>query len=210
MEGFSFDEEELEPIQVIGPSGAIFDVLHEKEKLWWDNSVKAYLNDFKFTNASDLQDLDRILGMELILYRYQQWVSIEKDYWGQAVAVSDLNKAMKDKSVELRGIKKEVGINKVSREKDQADNVAAYIENLRRRAHEFGVMRNEQAVKAITLFQQLIALVTLFDNCTEDERREQHIQLEDLLEWIKEIIPEFTNIDEQFRKTSQKYWIDSL
>lgn len=210
MEEYDFEDEALEKIEVKGPSGATFEVMHEKEKVWWEQTVEKYLHDFKFTNQSDLQDLDRIIGMELILYRYQQWVSVERDYYGEKIDPTEYNKAMKDKSIELRGLKKEIGINKASRDKDQGDSIADYIENLRRRAYEFGVMRNTQAVKAITLFQQLIALITLHDNCTLKEKKEQKIETEDIVDWIRDVIPEFQEIDSEFRKTSQKYWIDDM
>lgn len=211
FEDFEIPENDRETINVEGPSGAIYDVLHDKEKEYWNSTAKKYLSDYKFTNVSDLQDLDRVISLEMLLYRYQQWISMEHDYWGESVDTDALNKTYKDKSGELRLIKKSLGIEKVARDKDQGDSIAAYIENLRRRAHEFGVMRNEQAVKAITLFQELAAKVTFYDNCTPDERKEEHIEIEDLVAWIRDTaIPEFNKIDEEFRKTNQKYWIAEM
>lgn len=194
-------------IKVVGPSGAVYDVIHESERDYWETTVTKYLSDYKFTNSSDLQDLDRVVSTELLLYRYQQWTQLEKDYFGESIDVVETNRAYKEKSAELRQIKKSLGIEKVAREKDQGDSVAAYIENLRRRAHEFGIMRNEQAVKAITLWQELIALLTFHDKCTKEERKEQHIEIEDLIEWIRQVIPEFEEIDTEFKKTTQKLWI---
>ncbi len=89
--------------------------------------------------------------------------------------------------------------------------VADYIENLRQRAKEFGVMRNDQAAKAIELFQELSAFITLHDNTDDVERKEQHCNQEDIIEWIREVaIPEFNEIDAKFRETSQKYWIQEI
>jgi hypothetical protein len=198
---------ERSTIKVHGPSGAAYEVIHESEKDYWESIVTRYLHDYRFTNINDLQDLDRVVSTELLLYRYQLWLQLEKDYWGQSIDISETNKYTKEKSAELRQIKKALGIEKSAREKDQGDSVAAYIEDLRVRAHEFGVMRNEQAEKAITLWQELIALMTFHDKCTPQERKEQHIEIEDLIKWIRMTIPEFQEIDKKFRETTQKYWI---
>lgn len=186
-------------------------MIHEKEREYWDSTVRKYLSDYKFTNISDLQDLDRVVAAEMLVYRYQLWVSTERDYSGDLIDVDQFNKIIKEKSAELRLLKKSLGIDKSSREKDQGDSVARYIESLRQRAHEFGVMRNEQAVKAISLFQELSALIQLHDNCTEEERKENHIQVHDIVDWIRSKgIPEFEEIDKNFRETSQKYWVAEM
>lgn len=198
-------------IEVQGPSGATFEVIHIKERQYWDDVVSKYLTDYRFTNISDLQDLDRVVAMELMSYRYSQWAAAETDYWNNGVDTDSLSKSALELSKEIRQLKKGLGIDKSSRDKDSGDSVAAYIDNLRLRAKEFGVVRNEQSVKSITLFQELVALMTLHNNCTEDERKENHVELTDILEWIETVaIPEFQSIDEEFRKTSQKYWIHEI
>jgi hypothetical protein len=211
FEDIEFENEIRNNIKVEGPSGAIYEVIHPLEKDYWNTTVKKYLSDYRFTNISDLQDLDRVVVQELMSYRYNQWVALEKDYWDEAIDVKEINRQIVEISKELRQLKKALGIDKVSREKDQGDSVAAYIESLRRRAHEFGVMRNEQSVKAITLFQELISLVIFYEQCTPDERKSEHIELEDIFEWIKtQAIPEFEEIDKKFRETQQKYWIADM
>lgn len=200
-----------DPIDVIGPSGAKFQVLTEQEKDWFEDVATRYLKDNKFTNVTDLQDLDRILTMELLCYRWNQWLTLEVDYFGGSVNAQDLQKSIKDYSTEIRQLKKALGIDKGSRDKDKGESVAAYLEDLRVRAAEFGVMRNEQAVKAITLAQEMIALLTWHDNCTEEERRENDIEAHDLIEWIRTIfMPEFQEIDAKFRETSQRYWVRDM
>lgn len=200
-----------ELIEVIGPSGARFEVLTEQEKEYYEDVAARYLTDNKFTNITDLQDLDRIMMMELLCYRWQNWLTREQDYFGGNIDLEDVRKSIKEYSTEIRLLKKSLGIDKGSRDKDKSDSVAAYIEDLRVRAKEFGIMRNEQAVKAITLAQELIALLTWHDNCTDDERRENDIEVHDLIDWIRTVfVPEFQEIDEKFRQTSQKYWVRSM
>ena len=196
-------------IDVVSPSGAQFAVMTDGEKRYFEKVASDYTNDNRFTNISDLQDLDRILVWETMCWRWGLWLSQEKDYWGNSLDLEQIRRSLNDYSKELRLLKKALGIDKTSRDKDKGEQVATYIMNLGQRAKEFGVMRNQQAVKAITLFQELKALVTFHDNCTEEERRENHIQEKDILEWIRTVTPEFDEIDEQFRKTSQTYWIRS-
>lgn len=197
--------------RVKAPSGSNFFVLNDAEVSYFIDRAKRYTKDNHFTNVTDLQDLDRLLMMELMVWRWGQWLSNEVDYDGNQVDIDNLQKQLREYSTEIRQIKKILGIDKVTRDKEKGESVADYLENLRRRAKEFGVVRNQQAVKAITLFKELESLVTLHLNCDERERREQNIEVDDLLEWIKDIaIPEMNQIDEEFRKTSQTYWVREM
>lgn len=193
---------------VVLPSGAKFFV-HETEVSYFNERVKKYQSDNHFTNMSDLQDLDRLVMEELLVWRWGMWLSQKRDYWGEPVDENSWQKAVKDHSAEIRQLKKSLGLDKETRDKTKGEgSVDAYLNSLRARAKEFGVMRNEQASKAIELMMQVKALVTLYDNCDEQERAEQHITLEDFMEWLHTTaIPEFDIIDANFRATSQTYWI---
>jgi hypothetical protein len=198
-------------VEVVAPSGATFHVLTEAERDYFDNITAKYQQDNKFTNVTDLQDLDRILMMELMVQRWNVWLSMEKDYWGDNIDQTKLQKWITDFSKEIRATKQSLGIDKSSRDKDKGESIAAYIENVRLRGREFGVMRNEQAVKSITLFQQLIALITFYEKGDEEEKKEFKKNWEDIYAWLKDTaIPEFQEIDKNFRETNQKYWIRSL
>lgn len=190
------------------PSGAEYKV-HSQEVDYLQERVERYGLDNHFTNISDLQDLDRMLMMELCCYRWGRWISSERNYWGDPVEVNELQKAFKEHSNELRQLKRLLGIDKVARDKQRGDDsVAAYIENLRVRAKEFGIMREKQLDKALELFHQLEALLTLHDNCDEIERRDMHLTRDDVLDWIRTIaIPEFQHIDAYFREHQQKFWV---
>lgn len=200
-----------EYIEVEGCSGATYKVLSEEEELWWNSVKNRYLTDNKFSNISDLQDLDRVMQMELIMYRYNRWVTDGTDYDGSAVDEVQLNKDIRDYNKEVRALKDSIGIDKKSRDKDKGDSIASYVENLRSRAKEFGVMRNEQAAAAITLMKKIQSLMELYYNCDEYEREQNKYTAESLFEWISEVgLPEFDKIDEEFRKTNQKYWIRDM
>lgn len=197
--------------KVRAPSGSNFYVLTDEEMDYFQNRSKRYTSDNHFTNVTDLQDLDRLLMMELMVWRWGQWLASEEDYDGVNVDTDELQKQLREYSTEIRQIKKILGIDKVTRDKEKGESVADYLENLRMRAKEFGYARNKQSVAAITLFKELQSLITLHDNCNERERREQHIEMHDIIAWLKEIaFPEFDKIDEEFKKTSQTYWIREM
>jgi hypothetical protein len=202
---------DLIPVPVAeGPTGAKFTVLTEAEKEYYESSAARYQKDNIFTNISDLRELERILGLETMVYRWTQWSMEEKDYFGDPVNVGDLQKQVKDYSGEIRLIKKSLGIDKATREKDHGETVAEYIANLRRRALEFGFMRNEQSIKAITLWQELVGVVTFHLNSNADERNEFHANESDVIKWVVDHIAEFEAIDRAFRQTSQSLWIREL
>lgn len=193
------------------PSGATFPV-HEEEVEYFTERAGLYLSQNHFPNISDLQDVDRMLILELMVYRWGTWLSRQRDWWGEAIDPNETQKSLKEYSTELRQLKKLLGIDKAARDKQKGDDsVAAYIQNLLLRAKEFGLMRERQLDKALELFQQMRALLTLHDNCNEAERREMHVTVEDVLEWLREVaLPEFQDVDDYFRQNSQRMWIRSM
>lgn len=202
---------EEETFQVVGPSNAHYTALNEGEVTYWDDRCQRYVSQNRFTNVSDLQEVDRLIMMELMIWRWSNWISRGSDYYGDDIDEVTLNRQIKEWSTEVRLIKKSLGLDKPSREKDKGESTADYIEELRRRALEFGYHRNEQFSKGLILFNELKSLVTLHKNCTPDEQHEMHCTLTDVLQWITEVaIPEFDAIDDHFRKTQQKLWIRDL
>jgi hypothetical protein len=192
------------------PSGATFPV-HSEEVNYFVERADLYLKQNHFPNISDLQDVDRMLILELMVYRWGTWLSRQRDWWDEPIDPNETQKALKEYSTELRQLKKLLGIDKGARDKQRGeDSVSAYISNLLIRAKEFGVMRERQLDAALELFMDLRKLVTLHDNCDEQERRENHVTQDDVFDWIRTIaIPEFLAVDEYFRSHQQKTWVRS-
>jgi hypothetical protein len=193
---------------VVMPSGSAF-YCHEREVQYFNDRCRKYLKDNHFTNISDLQDLDRLIITELLVWRWELWVSQDRDYWREPIDQVALARQIKDHSAEIRQLKKALGIDKETRDRQRGeDSVDAYLNALRERAKEFGYMRDTQHAKAIETMQQIIAVIGLHQNCDEQEQREQKCTQQDIFTWlIEEVIPEFNAIDEEFRSTSQKMWI---
>lgn len=202
------DAHEDELLAVKLPSGGSFKV-YTRERPYFQDRVKRYLSDNSFTNVADLQTLDLIIQMELFCFRWTSWLSEQTDYWGDPIDERDVAKQIKETSTELRALKSALGIDKVTRDKVRGeDSVPKYLENLLLRAKEFGVMREDQLGKALELFNEIIAAVTLYDNTDAEERLELKCGIDDLVNWLRDdCIPRFTVIDEHFRKNKQRFWI---
>lgn len=203
--------EEVKEIDVIGPAGGRFTVMTEREEALFNQLVTKYTTHNQFVNISDMQDLERIIYLEVLSLRYANWLSTESDYVGELIDAKQVSSMMKDFSGELRQLKKSVGIDKPSRQREASESVSDFIEQLKVRAKEFGIMREEQLTAALTLFNELIARVTLMDNCTQTEREEQKCRPEDIFKWLREeAFEEFKEIDEHFMQNSQRMWIQRM
>lgn len=206
-------EDDLVPVDL--PSGATHFV-YRKEMHHFSDLVKRYLKDNAATNVTDLQDIDRIIVMETLCWRWGVWLSQRADYWWDPIDESDLSKQLKDTSAELRSLKKSLGFDKLTREKERGvDSLSHFITQLGVRAEQFGIMREEQLDMALELFNELTAKITLVENTTEDEKRELDslgtpASRDSVYEWIRDIaIPKYQAIDEHFRKRpdGQRSWI---
>lgn len=205
---YDLDEHGDDLMPVMLPSGGLFQV-YDREVAYFNERVKKYHTDNRFTNISDLATLDQILMGELLVWRWMNWVTQQKDYWGDPVDESGLAKTVKETSNELRQLKNALGIDKVTRDRQRGEeSVSAYIKNLRIRAKEFGVNRERQLDKALELFNELSGKIELYFNCLEDERKELGETGEELLVWIRdEVIPKYEEVDAHFRTHQQKLWI---
>lgn len=205
--GFEVEVDEGIPVRL--PSGATFLVLTDSEKQYVEERVERYEADNKFKNVSDKQDEDKMIYFELFMHRWSLWMSKGVDYYNDPVDAKVLAQQLNSYSTELRLLKKNLGIDKVARDRQRGDDsVAAYLDNLRMRAKEFGIMRNKQSAKSIELFQQLKSLLLFHDNCDELEQRENACTVDDVMSWIREFaIPEFDALDDDFKKNQQSQWI---
>ena len=196
-------------VDVTTPSGATITVMNQSEADYYDQVHKRYLTDNKFKNVSDILELDRILVMELMCYRWGIWILAEEDYFGRKINPTEVQKSIETYSREIRGIKKDLGIDKSTRDKDKGDSVAEYIQMLGIRAKEFGVTRNKQSAKAIEILMEARALITLYENSSDAERKEFKANINDIVDWFTSRFVEFEEIDKDLRK-NQSTWIRDL
>jgi hypothetical protein len=203
------DDAAVMGVVVTTPSGASITVMNQSEADYYDQVHQRYLQDNKFKNVSDILELDRILVMELMCYRWGIWILAEEDYFGRKINPTEVQKSIETYSREIRGIKKDLGIDKSTRDKDKGDSVAEYIQMLGIRAKEFGITRNKQSAKAIEILMEARALITLYENSSDAERKEFKANFEDIIEWFKSRFSDFEEIDAELRK-NQATWIRDI
>lgn len=190
-------------------SGETVTVMTEAEKRWFEATRDSYLEQTKFTETTDLRDLDRLLVHELMIYRWTTWIASGQDYDGHMTDDADLQRQIKLYSDQINAIKASMGLSKKARDA-AADKgtVAEYISELKSRAKAFGLMREDQLIKALALFEELSTVVGTFLRSDKEEREKMGFETEaEIIDWVwNTAIPEYRRIDEHFRQNTQRYW----
>lgn len=194
-------------------SGQTIRVQGDEERDWFNDTRQDYMDNVRFTETTDLRDLDRLMVFELVVFRLSRWIASGQDYEGTLVDDDDLQKKIQRASSEITKIKQSMGLNKSARDAaENAGNFADWLANVRRRAVEFGVHRNNQVTKILSLFNELKTIIGTFDRSDAEEREKIGFTSEvDILNWIRETaIPEYDELDEVFRDKSQQYWVREM
>ncbi len=196
-------------------TGQEIQLLSAIEKNFYIEARDKYLSEFKFTVASDLRALDRLLLLEVQMYRAQWYLSAGCDYQyvdldpAEEVAA---RRTVKEASAQIQEIQKDLGLIKSQRDKDAADSVGAYLEKLRLAAKAHGVKREKELGKALELSHELFALCGAYQRSNENERRKLGFEsADDIVAWVMDYMrPEFNAVDEYFRTHEQRFWVRSL
>jgi hypothetical protein len=194
-------------------SGKLLTVLNEAERDWFNRSRDDYLKQAKFTEHTDLMDLDRLLALELMIYRWTVWIAAGIDYDENATDDRELQRNIKLYSDQITKVKESMTLSKKARDdRAKAGNFADYLTDLKARAKEFGIHRETQLDKALELLNELFAVVSSFERSDNEEREKMGFPDEaSVLAWIIETArPEYEAIDAHFRANQQRYWVREL
>lgn len=85
--------------------GKVTQVQTDQEAEYFEESRDAYLKQTKFTENTDLKDLDRLLVLELMVFRWTQHLSAGSDYDGDMVNEKQLTADIKLYSDQINKIK---------------------------------------------------------------------------------------------------------
>jgi hypothetical protein len=195
---------------VTTPSGSEYNLQTQEEADWYENRRDRYTSDNHFPNVSDLQDLDRLLTLEVMIYRWSLWLGQGFDYMYSRVDEGQLKNNIKEYSVETRLLKASLGIDKATRDKEKGESLADYTAQLLQRAKEFGYHRNQQYEIVVTKFYELSSMVKTYDRCDEEERNQLDLSMETIFEWIRDrVIKDFDEHSAAFRK-NQAIWVRDM
>lgn len=200
-------------VEVSQPTGSKIKVRGKDEATFYNAQRKKYLAENKFEDVADLADLDALLMHELLDFRYTTQLSSGQSYEGLFLNHAQEEQLRQNKLAEARVIadlKRQLGLARASRDASQG-STADYIQELLRRAKEFGVNRDNQIAKAIPLAMELKSIVETFDRSNDTEKRVVGIEDEaDIVQWVRErFIPEFDAVDLAFR-LNQRLWVGQL
>lgn len=195
---------------VVTPTGSDLHLMSLEEAQWYQDKRDRYIKDNHFPNVSDVQDLDRLLALEVMTYRWILWMARGFDYAQTLVDQASLKNWVRDYSTETRALKKALGIDKETRDKDKGESLSDYIANLLNRAKEFGYHRNDQYALAVTKFYELHSLVTTYDRCDTEEREKLDLTQDTIFQWIRDnVIADFDQMSADFRQ-HQSIWIRDM
>jgi len=194
-------------------SGKPIEVQSKLEVEWFEETRNTYQLETKFTEATDLRDLDRLLVLELMVFRWTQWLAKGKQYDGDLTDDEQLRRNIKEYSDQINKIKESMGLNKKARDASAADgNFQQWIDDIKRRAKLFGVHRVRQSTEAIVLMKEIFAVTDTFYRADAEERQKFGYKTEaDVVKWIQEQIrPRFNELDEYFLEHDQQYWAKDM
>jgi hypothetical protein len=191
-------------------SGEELIVLTPGEQRWFNNSRTHYLDQTRFSETTDLHDLDRLMSMELQVFRMTQWSAAGHDYDEMPIDEALIRRNIREYSEQINKTKTSMGLTKAAR--DEARNsgdLGQYISDLKMRAKIFGIHREKQLTKALSLVQELSAIVGSFDRSDKEERHKLGFESEaDIVAWVRHtMLPEYAAIDAHFRENEQKFWV---
>ena len=183
------------------------------EAVWFDRTRDLYSAQLRFTEQTDLADLDRLLVLELMVFRWTQQLSKGEDYDGEMLNEKQMVSDLKVFSDQINKVKESMGLTKKQRDAANNDgNFAAWFQDTLSRAKLFGLHRQNQLNQMLALGKELFFIVETYDRSDDEERGKFGFQNEhDILEWIRNRMkPEFDELDEYFRTHEQRTWVKDL
>lgn len=200
--------------KVMSVTGHQVELLHQREKEFYETARDKYMSEFSFTMHNDLRALDRLLLMETQMVRAQWFLAAGIDYDGVDLEPAEetaLRRTIKETAAQIQEVQKDLGLTKAQREHD-GDTVAGYLTKLRTRAKEHGVRREKQLGRGIELINELFAIAGSYKRSNENERRKLGFETgDDVVDWVLEVMqPRYDEIDQYFREHQQRFWIRDM
>lgn len=199
-------------IRILLPSGADYEVPTLEDAEYIERLIAEYQAEFVFENPSDLADLDLIVQMESLCWRWNRELSLGYDRSNQPVNARQLQDFVKSNSTEIRRLKDQLGMDRKQRMRTSGDgSVAEFIERLTTAGAQMNILRCAQLSEGIELSMQLRTLTTVYFNGDEETRRIFHCTAEDILEWVANVFdPRMQAVDDYFMHNDQSIWIRKM
>ena len=196
-------------------SGQQLSLQTSTEKTFYEQARDKYLAENQFTAASDMRALDRLLLLEVQVFRWQWQLAAGVDYEMNFLEPREeaaLQKALKETGPMISSLQNDLGLTKNQRDKEKHDSVGAYITQLKVAAKAHGVNREKQLGKAIELTKELFNVAGAYKRSNAAERKKLGFEsAEDVVDWVLEVFkPQFDEVDAHFRQHQQRFFLRRL
>lgn len=199
-------------------TGLNFTFLTQEERDLYAHALGYYRKQNVFTHESDQRTLERLVFLEVMIFRYQSWLAVMRAYDTVVPRaldpkdVTDIQRQLKDLHAMVSSVQTDLGLTRSQREKEQHDSVGSYITQLKQAAREHGIRRDKQTAKAIELFMTLKSLCGAYRRSDDAERKKMDLEsAEDIVNWVLDVAaPQFDEIDSHYRANNQKMWLRKL
>ena len=203
------------PVPVQTLTAQAINLQSRDEADFYREAQQRYTADNRFTIASDMRSLDRLIFYETLSFRWTTQLASGRDYDDTILTPQEedtLRKNLRETAPLISSIQNDLGLTKAAREKENMDSPAAYINRLKLAAKEHGVRREKQLGKALELTKELFSLAGAYHRASESERRKLEIENADVIvEYILTVMkPQFDDIDDYFREHQQKFWLRNI
>ncbi len=193
---------------VLTPSGVEIEVLNEKEKEYYEKTAKKYLEQYSFENAADLTALETLLTCQLLIYRFNTFITLGVDNEGNPVEVNPLIDNINKLSQRIAQLLDTLQISRKSRTSEAA-TPAEIINKILQKAKEYGLKKNEVAWKFLQAYYYIRSLVNVYYRMNDRERSHFQLKAEDVIRKIKATLDELDEIEEEFKK-KRSLWITTI
>lgn len=201
------------PVKTI--TGYELELQTKKEQAYYRAAQNKYTTENKFTVASDLRALERLIFYELLIFRWQSQLGAGRNYddaWLTPGDEDQLRKNVKETAPLISQIQNDLGLTKSQREKDQFESVGAYIQKIQQAGKQHGIRREKQLGRALELTMELFSLCGAYARSNANERLKLGFESpDDIVEWVLTYMkPRFDEIDQHFRKHEQRFFVREI
>jgi hypothetical protein len=200
------------------PAGGKLILRSQEEVDYYNETAKAYMDDYRLVRASEKVLLGAILAQAITIYRAQvELVGLKEkrdnagvptgEYEEVKLSSADRNALQKqigDATKEIRDTEKQLGIDKKTRESGGSETTANYIATLKKAAHRMGVHIHRRLHLYEEFAMQMRWRLRLLRNGDDEDKRYHNISEENICIWAANVLKQIEDFDKKFAKDQAK------
>ena len=200
------------------PAGGKIILRSQEEVDYYNETAKAYMEDYRLVRISEKVLLGAILAQVITIYRAQlELVGLKPkrdtsgvptgEYEEVKLSAPDRNglqKQIGEATKEIRDTEKNLGIDKKSRDAGGGETTANYIATLKKAAHRMGVHINRRLHLYEEFAMQLRWRLRLLRVGDDEDKRYHNISEENICRWSENVLKQLEDFDKKFAKDQAK------